>query len=129
MATTPQTLTTSRSEAVVHVTAPAHGPLYLALVRLTQKRAAMMGLWVILTFYAVGIFAPVVAPYAFEQTDLNAAYQGPSVQHWFGADTAGRDHLSRVIWGARTSVIVSVASVISGSIFIGITLGALAGYL
>lgn len=128
MAVTPQTI--ARQEHAVHElhTAPVHGPFYLAMARLTQKRAAMLSLWFILTFYAIGIFAPWVAPYEYAAQDFTASWQGPTAEHWLGADSNGRDQLSRIVWGIRTSVIVSVASVLSGSIFLGIGLGALAGY-
>ncbi|MCX6024396.1 MAG: ABC transporter permease [Chloroflexi bacterium] len=117
--------------AIIHAPAHSspHGPFYVAMARLAQKKAAMMGLWVILTFYIAGICAPWVAPFDFATQDLSAVREGPSLKHWLGTDLNGRDHLSRIVWGARTSTIVSAASVLTGSIFVGITLGALAGYL
>ncbi len=97
--------------------------------RLVRKRAAMASLLIIATFYLMGIFAPLVAPYSYTQQNLDAVRKAPTSQHWLGTDANGRDQLSRIIWGARTSVIVSIASVTSGTIFLGIFLGALAGYV
>lgn len=108
-----------------------HGqnPWLLTGKRLARKRASMLGIVVISTFYLMGILAPWVAPFSYREQNLDRALEGPSTEHWLGTDRLGRDLLSRVVWGARTSVIVSVASVLSGTIFLGIFFGALAGYV
>ncbi|MBI4496493.1 MAG: ABC transporter permease [Chloroflexi bacterium] len=107
-----------------------HGqsPWALTGKRLVRKRASMLALIIIATFYLMGIFAPWVAPYSYRAQNLDRTLEGPSAEHWLGTDRLGRDMLSRIIWGARTSVIVSVAAVLSGTIFLGVFLGALAGY-
>ena len=124
-------MATTRDVVVPSAAAIQHGqnPWVLTGKRLIQKKASMLGLLVIFTFYLMGIFAPWVAPYNYREQNLERALEGPGAEHWFGTDRLGRDSLSRVIWGARTSVIVSLASVLSGTIFLGMFLGALSGYV
>lgn len=97
--------------------------------RLTRKRAATSALILLLVIYLSGVLAPWVAPYSPTDQNLDAAWQGPSREHLLGTDRLGRDILSRIIWGARTAAIVSIAAVVTGSIFLGVVLGSVAGYL
>ena len=76
----------------------------------------------------LAIFAPLVAPYAYDAQNLTIVNQPPSMAHWLGTDEFGRDVLSRVIYGARTSLSVSVTS-IGASVLVGLCLGAVSGYL
>ncbi|QEX18766.1 peptide ABC transporter permease [Hypericibacter terrae] len=76
----------------------------------------------------LAIFAPLVAPYAYDAQNLTIVNQPPSMAHWLGTDEFGRDVLSRVIYGARTSLSVSVTS-IGASVLVGLCLGAISGYL
>jgi ABC-type dipeptide/oligopeptide/nickel transport system permease subunit len=96
--------------------------------RLRRKRLAMASLVVIAIIYAMGIFAPVLAPYSYTQQNLDIPRQGPSRQHLLGTDTLGRDMLSRTMYSARTTLIVTTAVVLSGSLIIGNGLGLLSGY-
>jgi peptide/nickel transport system permease protein len=73
------------------------------------------------------IFAPWVAPYAYDIQNLSATNQGPSFAHWLGTDEFGRDVLSRIIYGARTSLVVALTA-ISVSLALGMCMGAAAGY-
>jgi ABC-type dipeptide/oligopeptide/nickel transport system permease subunit len=75
----------------------------------------------------LAIFAPWVTPYPYDVQDLQVASQAPSWAHWLGTDEFGRDVLSRIMYGARTSLSVS-ASAIAVSVFVGMVLGAAAGY-
>jgi ABC-type dipeptide/oligopeptide/nickel transport system permease subunit len=75
----------------------------------------------------VAIIGPWIAPYDPYATKLSDALQGPSMAHWLGTDFVGRDTLSRIIYGARTSLEVGLVSVICASA-IGIILGSIAGY-
>ena len=101
----------------------------LACKRFMRKKVAMIGLFLVMTFYLAGIFAPIIAPYNYSDQNLDKSYQRPSAEHWLGTDRLGRDVLSRIIWGARTSVIVSIAAVATGSLFLGVALGVMSGYL
>ncbi len=96
--------------------------------RLRRKRLAMISLVVIIVIYGAGILAPLVAPYSYLTTDLDRPQEGPSAAHWLGTDILGRDMLSRAIYSARTTVIVTATVVISGSLVLGNGLGLLAGY-
>lgn len=96
--------------------------------RLRTKKLAMISLILIIIIYGAGIFAPLVAPYSYTETNLDRGLEGPSRDHWLGTDRLGRDMLSRCIYSARTTLIVTTAVVISGSLIIGNMLGLLAGY-
>tara|TARA_B100000749_G_scaffold279302_1_gene271784 strand:- start:737 stop:1576 length:840 start_codon:yes stop_codon:yes gene_type:complete len=78
--------------------------------------------------YGSGIFAPLVAPYGYNDQDLTKVKQGPSFSNPLGTDRLGRDMLTRVIFSLRTTVIITITSLITGSLFLGITLGLMAGY-
>lgn len=79
----------------------------------------------------VGLLAPWIVPYpedALGNTDTSRAYLEPSSDHWFGTDNLGRDVFSRVVYGTRFGLVVSVA-VVCISLVIGIIVGLLAGYI
>lgn len=99
-----------------------------AVRRLLRKKIAVACLSVIAIFYAAGILAPWVAPYGYAQQNLDLSFQGPSREHPFGTDRNGRDLLSRSMFAARTTVVVTLATVATGSILLPLTLGMLAGY-
>ncbi|MCH2657406.1 MAG: ABC transporter permease [Dehalococcoidia bacterium] len=96
--------------------------------RLRAKKLAMISLVLIIIIYGAGLFAPLVAPYSYTETNLDRGLEGPSRDHWLGTDRLGRDMLSRCIYSARTTLIVTTAVVVSGSLIIGNVLGLLAGY-
>ena len=96
--------------------------------RLRAKKHAMISLVLIVIIYGAGLFAPLVAPYSYTETNLERGLEGPSRDHWLGTDRLGRDMLSRCIYSARTTLIVTTAVVVSGSLIIGNVLGLLAGY-
>ncbi len=75
----------------------------------------------------LALLAPWVTPYPYDAQNLQIASQAPSLAHWLGTDEFGRDVLSRIMYGARTSLSVS-ATAIAVSVFVGMTLGATACY-
>ncbi len=95
--------------------------------RLKKNRFAVIGFWIIVGFILMAIFAPYIAPYDPNEQDLLASLQGPSLAHPFGVDYFGRDILSRVIWGARVSLTLSVEAVLLATV-VGTFIGAVAGY-
>jgi len=101
---------------------------YRFLRRLLRRPLAVAALVVILTVYLAGVLAPWVAPYGFNETDFRSRFSGPTWEHPLGTDRLGRDLLSRVIWSAQTTTIISVAAVATGGLALGVTLGLLAGY-
>ncbi len=96
--------------------------------RLLRKRLAVVCLVVIALFYICGAFAPLIAPYDYAQQDLDASFQGPSWSHPLGTDRLGRDTLSRNIYAARTTTIVTLAVLAAGFVLLPVSLGMLAGY-
>jgi peptide/nickel transport system permease protein len=99
--------------------------------RLKHNRAALVGFVLIGLFVFVAVFAPVLAPEDPRTGDLNrlegSCCPGPSPEHWFGVDQQGRDEFSRIVYGARYSLLIGVVSVTVG-LSIGLVLGAIAGY-
>jgi peptide/nickel transport system permease protein len=95
--------------------------------RLTKRKGAVLGLVIIAVFVAVAILAPVLAPYDPIRQSWSSIRKPPSIEHWFGTDESGRDLISRVIFGARASLLAGVVS-ISIALSLGIPLGLLAGY-
>jgi len=95
--------------------------------RYSQNRLAVIGLIIALGMVFTGIFAPWLAPYSYTQQDLRNTEQMPSLAHPLGTDRLGRDQLSRVIWGARTAIIVAPSATIIW-VVLGLILGTLAGY-
>jgi ABC-type dipeptide/oligopeptide/nickel transport system permease subunit len=105
-----------------------HSPWGRAVRRLARKKLAVVCIAVIVVFYTVGIFAPLIAPYGYDEGNLDRAFQGPSLSHPLGTDRLGRDMLSRVIYATRTTAIVTGATIATGGILLPLTLGMLAGY-
>ena len=91
----------------------------LGLLRSThglQRAMLVLGLVLVAGFILVAIFAPLLAPYGFAQTSADGVefvrQQAPSAQHWFGTSVRGEDVFSRVIYGARTALMVIVLSLV-----------------
>jgi peptide/nickel transport system permease protein len=103
-----------------------------AFRRLRRNPGAIIGAVCISVFILGAIFAPVIAPDGPNETHLllmvNGCCPGPSSAHWFGVDELGRDMFSRILYGARFSLVIGVVSVVIG-LSIGIVLGAIAGYV
>jgi ABC-type dipeptide/oligopeptide/nickel transport system permease subunit len=95
--------------------------------RLVRDRAAALAATFLTLVVLAAIFAPIVAPYDPYYTDLSKAMQAPSAAHWFGTDTAGRDVLSRVIYGSRNTLAIGLIGVIVGGLLGGF-FGILAAY-
>jgi peptide/nickel transport system permease protein len=88
---------------------------------------ASAGMVLVAVFIIFALFAPWIAPQNPSNIDLPSRLQPPSGAHWFGTDELGRDILSRVIYGARISMLVG-GSVVAGSLLLGLVLGSIAGY-
>jgi ABC-type dipeptide/oligopeptide/nickel transport system permease subunit len=98
------------------------------VVKIGQSRSAMAGLVIILLFFFGAIAAPLVAPYDPVAQVISERVTAPlSVDHFLGTDDLGRDILSRIIYGARISLIIGVVSV-GISLFFGLFIGTLSGY-
>ncbi|MBX3022186.1 MAG: ABC transporter permease [Bdellovibrionales bacterium] len=95
--------------------------------RLKHNRVAMVSAAVIIFICAVGLLAPWLAPYPFDEQFLDRVLAPPSAQHWLGTDSLGRDMLSRLMYGARISMAVGVITAFI-SLIIGTVVGAIAGW-
>jgi peptide/nickel transport system permease protein len=98
-----------------------------------KNKTAVFGLIVIIVIVLAALFAPVVSPYHpneqfFDGLTLEGAPKPPSGQFWLGTDLLGRDLFSRLVYGARTSLIIGVAAN-GAAVLIGAVLGILGGYL
>jgi peptide/nickel transport system permease protein len=106
---------------------PHESPSARAWRRLLKRKSAVFGLFVIVLFLLIAIFAPLIAPYDPTQQSWTSIRKPPSPQHWFGTDESGRDLFSRVIFGARASLLAGLVS-ISIALGLGVPIGLLAGY-
>jgi peptide/nickel transport system permease protein len=88
---------------------------------------ATAGVVMVAVFLACALFAPWIAPQDPARIDLPARLMAPSASHWFGTDELGRDILSRVIYGARISMLVG-GCVVAASLTLGLIFGSIAGY-
>ena len=103
-------------------------PSRLALRRFARRRAALLGVAIVLSFIVLALGASWIAPLDPIATSWGAIRKAPSATHWFGTDEIGRDVLSRVIWGTRASLLAGVVSV-SISLMLGVPIGLAAGFL
>src|SRR3978361_1774381 len=87
-------------------------PARLAVTRFVAAPAAVAGLIVIVLFVTAAILAPLLAPYSPIATSWSAIRKAPSAAHWMGTDENGRHVLSRVLFGARASLLAGVVSVL-----------------
>jgi ABC-type dipeptide/oligopeptide/nickel transport system permease subunit len=95
--------------------------------RLRRNRPAVAGLIIAVSMYATALFAPWLAPYGYDEQNLDAVEQPPSWAYPLGTDEVGRDLLSRIIWGTRSAAFVSI-TVTLVNLVLGVPLGTLAGY-
>ncbi|MFM7345767.1 MAG: ABC transporter permease [Tagaea sp.] len=96
--------------------------------QLARHPGAVIGGGIAAFFVIVAILAPVLAPYDPMAVDWMALRAAPSATHWFGTDEIGRDVLSRVMWGARASLLAGLVS-IAIAMAVGVPLGLASGYL
>ena len=116
------------SEPLIAEEASSHeSPGARAWRRLVKRRSAVLGLAIIVVLVLVAVLAPLIAHYDPAQQSWTSIRQPPSPQHWFGTDESGRDLFSRVVYGARASLMAGVVSV-SIALGLGVPIGLLAGY-
>ena len=99
--------------------------------RLIRNPGAILGAFLVSVFVLTAIFAQVIAPYPPNEQNLdllqNGQAVGPTSGHWFGIDTLGRDEFSRIVYGARFSLLIGIVAVTIG-LSVGMLLGSIAGY-
>src|SRR5919109_1100271 len=103
-----------------------------AFRRLVRNPSAIIGFLLVFVFVVAAVFAPQLAPADPRKTDILAVADGccpgPSADHWLGLDLLGRDVYSRILYGARYSLLIGVVSVAIG-LSIGMVIGAIAGFI
>ena len=95
--------------------------------KLKRNKSAMIGAILVVFFVAIALFAPLLPIAEPTATDWSAVRKAPSAEHLMGTDEIGRDVLSRMIWGARASLMAGVVSV-AIAVAIGVPFGLVAGY-
>lgn len=95
--------------------------------RLAKNSSAVIGFVLALMLVLMAIFAPLIAPYAYDKQDLLNSRAAPSGEHLFGTDELGRDVFSRIVWGSRFSLSIGFLAVLFSS-SVGMLLGAIAGF-
>jgi len=91
------------------------------------NKTSWIGLVVFVIIVLLAIFAPLIAPFDPNEQNIMEKLRSPSLQHWFGTDSFGRDTLTRVLYGARISLIIGVVSTIA-AMLVGTAIGMLAGW-
>jgi ABC-type dipeptide/oligopeptide/nickel transport system permease subunit len=108
--------------------APPRVSAYKRFSRVFLRRGVVVfGLAVIVILVVVAVFAPLIAPYDPYEVDLRNTRAAPSREHLLGTDTLGRDTLTRIIYGSRTSLIIGIVA-IGFAATVGMSLGLIAGY-
>jgi ABC-type dipeptide/oligopeptide/nickel transport system permease subunit len=105
---------------------PSSG-LTITLKRLSRSPGAMVGLVIVLIFLFISGAAEYIAPHDYDKANFAVRRAAPSAEHWLGTDEIGRDLFSRLLQGARLSLIIGLISVGIG-LAVGIPLGLLSGY-
>jgi glutathione transport system permease protein len=102
-------------------------PFRIVWYKFKQRKTALVaGIFVVL-LVLVAVFAPAIAPYDPYAINYSLSMLPPSAEHWAGTDLYGRDILSRIIYGARISLVVGLTSVLVGALA-GVTLGLISGF-
>jgi oligopeptide transport system permease protein len=99
-----------------------------AIRRLKKNKMAMIGFWILLFMILIALLTPLIAPYSYEEQNLELGASAPSAEHWLGTDVLGRDQLTRIMYGSRVSLMVGfVATAVA--LTIGVLWGAIAGFM
>lgn len=106
---------------------PVRSQWQVELHRLRRHRTAMIGLMLVLAIGLAALLAPWLAPYPVEEQHLDFIRSAPNRQFLLGADSLGRDLLSRLLYGARIALLIGLV-VVGIEVIVGVPLGMLAGY-
>jgi len=102
-------------------------PFQLALRRFLKNKLAILGVIVLFFIVLVAVFAPLLTDHDPTKGDLLIVEQGPSSEHILGTDASGRDNFSRLLYGARVSLMIGFSAMLF-TLTIGLILGSLSGY-
>jgi peptide/nickel transport system permease protein len=106
---------------------PILGPITSVQHFMRRKPLGAVGLVIVALLFFCAIFAPFISPYSFEKQNIRERYQKPSTSHFLGTDDLGRDMFSRIIYGARVSVLIGFGVVLIAGLIAG-TVGVVTGY-
>ncbi len=106
----------------------SRGHLARAWSRLVRKKLAMVSVVTLGLLYSLGLFPALLAPYEYTAQDYTVIRKPPSTDHWAGTDLKGRDMLTRIMWGIQNTVVITLVSMATGGLLIGVTLGLVSGY-
>ncbi|MBP6699886.1 MAG: ABC transporter permease [Halioglobus sp.] len=96
--------------------------------RLRKNHLAVLGLAILVVFIVIALLTPWIAPYSYQEQNLELGASGPSAAHWLGTDIFGRDLMTQIMYGGRVSLAVGfIATTVA--LLIGVTWGAVAGYV
>lgn len=95
---------------------------------LRRRKLALIAVAILAVLYTIGILAPIVATHDYSETNLLKTQAPPDSENWLGTDRLGRDIFSRVVWGIQTTVIITVITILTSSVILGLFLGMFAGY-
>jgi oligopeptide transport system permease protein len=99
-----------------------------AIRRLKKNKMAMAGFWILIFMVLIALLTPWIAPYSYEEQNLQLGASAPSAAHWLGTDVLGRDQLTRIMYGSQISLMVGfVATAVA--LTIGVLWGAIAGFM
>jgi peptide/nickel transport system permease protein len=102
-------------------------PWQLALDFVRRQPLGTFGLVIVVVMFLAGVLAPWIAPFDPEENDFSAMMEAPNLVHWLGTDQLGRDIFSRLVFGARTALIVGFSAAFMGGV-IGLVLGVSSAY-
>lgn len=107
---------------------PATGTFASLVASVRRNRLANIGLSIIILLSVLALLAPLISPFDPYDQDLYSVLSGPTAQHWLGTDNLGRDLLSRLLYGARVSLVTGLLCTFFAAL-IGIPVGLIAGYM
>ncbi|WP_209125775.1 oligopeptide ABC transporter permease [Alkalihalobacillus sp. BA299] len=107
--------------------AKSASPFQLAMRRFLRNKLAVAGIFILVFFILVALFAPLLTEHDPTKSDLLNVMAKPSAEHWLGTDSSGRDNFARMVYGSRISLTVGV-SAMAFTLLIGVVLGSIAGF-
>ena len=115
------------TEVDATLSAPPASPLGVFMRALRVNKGSAIGLSIVVLLVLAAIFAPLIAPHDPLEQDILDRLKPPSADHWLGTDYFGRDTLSRLLYGARVSLVIGVSATLI-AMAIGSTIGMMAGW-
>jgi peptide/nickel transport system permease protein len=103
------------------------GQITIVFRRLLKNKLATFSFFLLLTIILACVAVPLISGYGYNQNDLTQSYKAPSAQHWLGTDQNGRDELTRLFYGGRMSLLISLSATFI-DVLLGLLVGMVAGF-